>query len=312
MSPALLRALGLFIVLNAAGCAAQSVASPDAFTFAIVGDAPYKPKEEAPFARMMDRIGREPVAFTIHVGDIGAGRGACTDEFYARRKREFDAHRHPLIYTPGDNEWTDCRDSGFDPLARLAKIREVFFATGKSLGADPIDLEVQDDRAPGCGAYPENRSWMHRGVRFVTIDVPGSDNDRGHDAAGDAEAHCRDDANRRWVERAVARSLGSDTRALVIATQANPWRTTKAVYRPTLAMIEDAERRLHKPLLFVHGDTHNYQADTPFVDALGAPLPGITRVETWGSPVVGWVKVTVDPAGPRVWQFAAHIEAIIP
>ncbi len=299
-------------VLCAAGCAAQSVASPDAFTFAIIGDAPYKAKEEAPFARMLARIDREDVAFTIHVGDIGAGKAACTDEFYARTRRQLDAHRHPLIYTPGDNEWTDCRESGFDPLERLAKIRTVFFATSKSLGVEPLELEVQQDRAPGCGAYPENRSWVSHGVRFVTIDVPGSENNRGRDAAGDAEAHCRDDANRRWIDRAVAASLGADTRAFVIATQANPWRTTGHVYRPTLSAIEDAARRLHKPVLFVHGDTHNYQADTPFVDALGAPLPGITRVETYGSPIVGWVKVTVDPSGPRTWTFAPHIEAIVP
>ena len=311
MSRALLRILCVF-VLNAAGCAAPQVASQDAFSFAIVGDAPYKPKEEAPFARMMERIGREPVAFTIHVGDIGSGRKACTDEFYARTRREFDAHRHPLVYTPGDNEWTDCRASGFDALARLAKIREVFFADAKSLGAQPMDLDVQQDRAPGCGAYPENRAWTHAGVRFVTVDVPGSDNNRGRDAAGDAEARCRDDANRRWIERAVAASLGPDVRALVIATQANPWRTTKNVYRPILAAIEAAARRLNKPLLFVHGDTHNYQVDAPFVDALGVALPNVTRVETYGSPVVGWVKVTVDPAGPRTWQFEPHIEKIVP
>jgi hypothetical protein len=49
-------------------------------------------------------------------------------------------------------------------------------------------------------------------------------------------------------------------------------------------------------VLLVHGDTHNYRVDTPFSDALGVPFTGLTRVETYGSPIIGWVKVTVDPA----------------
>jgi len=97
------------------GCAAPAVSS-ESFSFAIIGDAPYKPREEAPFERMMERIDREDVAFTIHVGDIGAGRSTCTDAGYEKRFRQLDRSRHPLIYTPGDNEWVDCRGMGFDVL----------------------------------------------------------------------------------------------------------------------------------------------------------------------------------------------------
>ena len=67
-----------------------------------------------------------------------------------------------------------------------------------------------------------------------------------------------------------------------------------------------------KPLLLVHGDTHNYQVDQPFTDATGATIGNITRVETYGSPIVGWVKVTVTPGDPRLFGFASHIQAIVP
>jgi hypothetical protein len=149
-------------------------------------------------------------------------------------------------------------------------------------------------------------------VRFVTINVPGSNNNMGVDARSDAEAKCRDEANRRWVERAVAASEEPETRALVIAMQANPWYTTRKVYGPTLATIENAARKLRKPVLLVHGDTHNYRVDMPFTDALGAPLANLTRVETYGSPIVGWVKVTVDPADPKLFGFAPHIQSVVP
>lgn len=311
MSSVVLRFLCVSGLL-AAGCAAQTPASADAFSFAIIGDAPYKAREEPHFERMMERIDREDIAFTIHVGDIGAGRSACTDGGYERRARQFDRSRHPLIYTPGDNEWVDCRSMGFDPLERLARLRTVFFDDDQSLGLTRIPLEVQKDAAPGCSAYPENRAWTRGGVRFVTINVPGSNNNVGHDAASDREADCRFDADRRWLERAAAAAAARDTRALVIAMQANPWYTTRRVYDNLLALIERTARTLNKPVLLVHGDTHSYRVDAPFTEPTGVPLPNLTRVETYGSPIVGWVKVTVNPSGPRLFGFEPYIQAIIP
>jgi hypothetical protein len=301
----------LCVSLCLSGCAAPAFSS-EAFSFAIIGDAPYKPREEAPFERMLERIDREDVAFTIHVGDIGAGRATCTDAGFEKRFRQLDRSRHPLIYTPGDNEWVDCRSMGFDVLDRLARLREVFFADSQSMGITKMSLETQGDIVAGCGAYPENRAWSRSGIRFITINVPGSSNNVGYDVASDAEARCRNAANRRWITRAAEESRSAGTRALVIAMQANPWFTRKRVFDDVLDAIERASRTLGKPVLLVHGDTHNYQVDQPFADATGAAIANITRVETYGSPIVGWVKVTVDPAGPRTFSFAPHIQAIVP
>jgi hypothetical protein len=299
------------LLLHAAGCAAPA-SSAEAFSFAIIGDAPYKESEEAPFARMLERIDREDIAFTIHVGDIGAGRGACTDAGYEKHLRQLQGSRRPLIYTPGDNEWVDCRGMGFDPLERLAKLRDVFFADKYSLGRARLALDVQSDDTLGCGAYPENRAWTRSGIRFVTINVTGSNNNVGFDRASDAEARCRDQANKLWLARAVEASRDPQMRALVIAMQANPWRTTGRAFDETLAAIRAVARALPKPVLLVHGDTHNYQVDAPFNDELGVAVPNITRVETYGSPIVGWVKVSVDTADPRLFSFQPHIQAIVP
>ena len=312
MSSVVLRALCVVLCLSAAGCAAQRVKPADAFSFAIIGDAPYKPKEEPHFERMLERIDREDIAFVIHVGDIGSGRSICTDAGYEKRFRQFERTRHPMIYTPGDNEWVDCRSMGFNVLERLQRLREVFFADARSLGLTKIGLEAERDVVTGCGAYPENRSWFLSGIRFVTINVPGSSNNVGYDAASDEEARCRNAANRRWVERAVEASRGADTRALAIAMQANPWFTRKRVFDEVLDTIERASRALGKPVLLIHGDTHNFQVDQPFADATGATNINITRVETYGSPIVGWVKVTVTPGDPRLFGFESRIQAIVP
>ena len=295
--------------MHAAGCAAPGV-NAEAFSFAIIGDAPYKEREEAPFASMMERIDREDVAFVIHVGDIGRGGHACTDAMYDRRFKQFERSGHPLIYTPGDNEWVDCRGKGYDSLERLAALRKVFFFDDRSLGLTKLPLEVQQGSTAGCTAYPENRAWSRDAIVFVTINVPGSNDNVGFNAASDAEARCRFEANRRWVERAAASAR--DARALVIAMQANPWFTSKRVYDDLLALIDRTARGLGKPVLLVHGDTHNYRVDTPFTDALGVPFTNLTRVETYGSPIIGWVKVTVDPSRPQPFTFEPHLIAVVP
>jgi hypothetical protein len=38
----------------------------------------------------------------------------------------------------------------------------------------------------------------------------------------------------------------------------------------------------------------------------------LTRLETYGSPFVGWVKVTVDPERPDVFTFEPKTEAFVP
>ncbi len=294
-----------------AGACAAPAPGPGSFEFAVLGDTPYSDAEEHEFIAMIGRIDAEPLAFAIHVGDFKGG-GDCSDALYARRRAQFDTFTHPLVYTPGDNEWTDCRRrnmGSMDPLERLARLRQVFFTDRFSLGARmPTDAQDACLAPPiagcGCGAYPENRAWEHDGVRFVTLNVPGSDNNVGFDAASDAEAKCRDAANARWLERAVQAVAAPDARALVIAIQADPWNTRKPVYRGLLAQVEAAAARLAKPVLFIHGDTHTYRVDRPFT----AP---ITRLETYGSPFVGWVKVTVDPRRPELFGFEPMLQRFV-
>jgi len=312
MKVELARAAGALLLALVAGCATHP-RNPDAYSFAVMGDTPYTPAEEGPYHLLLQQLDTANVAFVIHVGDIISGSGACTDALYAKRKAEFDAVAHPFIYTPGDNEWTDCHRAGWDSIERLAALRKVFFADRKSLGRNPIELAAQDHcLAPDCHcpAVPENRFWTRGGVRFVTLSVPGSNNNTGRNAVNDAEAACRQEANFAWLEQAVHASENSQTVALVIALQADPWAPKEPVYEPLLARVRDAARRLQKPVLFVHGDSHIYTVDTPFKDAMGNTLARITRLETYGSPFVGWVEVGVDPDDPEVFSFKPHLVSV--
>jgi hypothetical protein len=308
----------LLAVLALAGCALKPP-HPEAFSFAVTGDTPYDEREAGEFDAMLAKMGTEPLAFVVHVGDFKAGGNSpCTDELYADRKARLDASRHALVLTPGDNDWTDCRrdsNARADPLERLAKLREVFFSDEWSLGRARMPLASQDacverdGLACRCPGLPENRLWSKNGVVFATIHVVGSNDNRGFDAANDSEQRCRAAANRDWIERALRLAEGADRRGLVLFTQADPWVTSRdKVYDALLAQLAAGARRLGRPLLFVHGDTHTYRTDRPFRDGYGNRVENAQRLETFGSPVVGWVRVTVDPDDAKLFRIEPQRE----
>ena len=142
------------------------------FTFALFGDLGYVPSEEPWLENVLADLSKDSaLSFVVHVGDLSSPRYGCTDEMQARRLAQFNALPHPLIYTPGDNEWTDCHEGqnvkGFDPLERLAKLRTVFFQGEQSLGKRTMPL-LRQSQDPGfrqipreCPMGPRRRDVRH-------------------------------------------------------------------------------------------------------------------------------------------------------
>ena len=143
-------------------------------TIAVIGDVPYGEDQEARFGELVDAINRDPhVELAAHLGDIKSGSTTCTDERFAAIADHFADFKDPLVYTPGDNEWTDCHrvnNGSFNPLERLAAIRSRFFAQpGETLGRHPADVEFQP-------SLVENVRWVDADVAFATLHVIGSNN----------------------------------------------------------------------------------------------------------------------------------------
>jgi hypothetical protein len=59
------------------------------------------------------------------------------------------------------------------------------------------------------------------------------------------------------------------------------------------------------PVVLVHGDSHTFRIDKPVISET-RPL-NFTRVETFGSPDVHWVRATVDPRDEEVFSFEPEI-----
>jgi hypothetical protein len=86
---------------------------PDSFTVVAFGDMPYVlPEDYIRFERLIKTVNNQNQIFNVHVGDIKSSSTPCSEEYYQRIQNYFNQFNKPLVYTPGDNEWTDCNNSG--------------------------------------------------------------------------------------------------------------------------------------------------------------------------------------------------------
>ena len=118
-------------------------------SFALIGDVPYNAVEAIKFDRVIDRINQDnDVRFVVHMGDIKSGSSTCDDATYVARFNQYQKLRAPFVYTPGDNEWTDCHRPAagkFNPIERLQKIPQVFYPNpGFSTGQRTMRLTTQN------------------------------------------------------------------------------------------------------------------------------------------------------------------------
>lgn len=299
--------LGLILLGAAAAPAAER------FVFAVLGCQPYErfPNSAENFARLIAEINRAKPAFTVHLGDFKGSEEPATDEFYRRRRDDFNTFTGPLIYTPGDNEWTDThyeKAGRRDPLERLAKLRELFFAGERSLGQRPLDLVTQR-RDPAFAKFVENARWSRGGVVFATVHAVGSYNNNQPEVPGAvAEFEERDAADAAWIRAAFAEARATAAPGVVLFFQADPLAAdfgqpgvTKG-FEQFLRVITDEARAWAKPVLLVHADEHRYRLDVGVqLRPDEAPLPNVTRLETFGEWNVHGALVCVDPDSPQLF-----------
>ena len=271
---------------------------------------------------------RQRLAFTVHDGDIKAGSSVCDDAVYQQFKAFLNSFRAPALYTPGDNEWTDCdrpAAGGYDSEERLEYIRANFFDSPWSLGQ--LRLRVDQQEAP----YVENLRWRKGGVQYATLHAAGSDNNLG-DVAPDPEDFAgRDAATNEWLRGTFAEARRSRAAGVLLVIQANPGfdlsdptrapprdpRTLLASpggqpdgFTNFLSALREETIAYRRPVVLVHGDSHVFRIDKPLLDDQGRRLENFTRLETPGDNApngnndVHWVKVGVDPRDREVFSFS--------
>jgi hypothetical protein len=321
------------LVLTIAGAAAAAAATSmsrsapaaeDNYTFAVIGDIPYGDAQIANFPNVIAQINADPaVQWVDHLGDIKNGSTVCSDAYFATIKSDFDQFTDPLVYTVGDNEWTDCHrpnNGSYNPLERLAKIREVFFPRpGYTLGHDSVPVQTQADQG-----IPEDVRWQRAGVAFAAVDVVGSNNSlapwTGNTAPTPeqaAEVLARTAAVLQEIHDTFADASRRHDKAVVLLMQADMFDPTVAApafadyygFQPIVAAIARQASAFAGPVYLFNGDSHVYNSDNPLgagstwlsFYGISQPVPNLSRITVDGSTNVDdYLRVTVHGRGPQV------------
>lgn len=245
------------------------------YAIGLWGDLPYSAEQAAVLPNLIADMNSGDLAFTAHDGDLRQGSGApdCADNsIYTRGLTYFSSLFAPAIFTPGDNDWTDCdRKSlgvnGRNSLQELDNERSLFFGTPYTLGQTKFQQEVQstplckgfgtanDNSGPNSdvtlsqtATYTdvpcvENRRWMVGRVMYATIDIQGSCNNLCDDYPDPVEYAARNIAGIQWMKDTFATALEQDCVAVMFITQADPGfddtDATRAPTRNANTLVED-------------------------------------------------------------------------
>jgi hypothetical protein len=357
MKRTLFATTALYVTGLMSACAFAADTNPNGndaatpITIAVFGDWPYAQLllDNAPL--LVNSVNADPaVSLVLHVGDIHSGSMPCTSAgilpaistsnpgWNQQIYYQFQQFDKPLVYTPGDNEWTDCHKSkeksSGAPLNELAAVRSLFFARpGHTLGLTDKAVLSQakyfDPAYPADATYVENVMWMDGKVMFVTLNLPGSNNDTlpwsgtfANPAAQSQEVAARTAADVRWLQTAFDLAGENHARAVVIGLQADMWDPAALVtggdgldqYTTFVHALADTSVAFGGPVLLLNGDSHLYEADRPLADpssAAGAihhtqAVPNLTRVTVQGSTnaPAEWLRLTIDTRRPQPFSWS--------
>lgn len=272
--------------------------------FYAIGDMPYEPDEVEQYTALISRINATSPLFTIHVGDTKSGHVPCSDESYASTLATFNSFEQPLIYTPGDNEWTDCHTEqcgGFVAAERLDYLRKtIYHDPYHSLGKSKIALNNQSSE-PGYQKFVENSAWKAHGVLFCTVHVCGSGNNY-YSKAGREEFSEREKADLYWLDKVFERAARDNMKGVVICFHANFfWGKVGEGYLKIQESLERHSREFGKPVLLIYGDTHTYDVSKPLHN--GGLLKNFTALQVFGSPDIYAVRVFIDDRSDDLFRF---------
>ncbi|WP_235591148.1 hypothetical protein [Pseudoalteromonas sp. H105] len=256
--------------------------------FLVIADMPYTAHDKASLSEkgaLTHKIQQTPHSLLMHLGDIKAGSEPCTNELLTSNKELLRRlTSQPFIYTPGDNEWTDCDrkslEPRFDELERLAFVKRLMYT--------PEYLK-QAGRLANYKTQPtmvENARWQLADVEFMTLHIAGTHNGRRQVLLSDKTlaneaAQRRDDLNLKWLSAA-----NPSAKAYVIGFQADIYSHGTeqpkcsetnvdqcdgfSVYREAF---DEFAKTVAKPVLVIHGDTGPFcqQTLSEYLTRLNAP-----------------------------------------
>jgi hypothetical protein len=316
---------------------------PETYTIGLFGDMPYGALGRSQYPSLLADINANRVAFSVFDGDLQAGGdGPCNDSLYTTALANFNTLEQPLIWVPGDNDWTDCwgrygaaQAPYHDPIERLNHERQLFTSTDQSLGQRTLTLTRESSEGGQYASYSENVRWSYGPVLYIGLDVQGSndnypypetDGENGALVVRSAaelqrqrdEEIARKAADLHWLDESFAYAKQIGAKGILIDMQAdlnfnneqhqaNPhdW----DAFPDYVNALRADTMGFAGQVALVHGDSHYYKVDKPINLPSGGVLANFTRVETFGARQTHWVSATINPNDPNLFEFEPHIVA---
>lgn len=246
-------------------------------TVIILSDMPYSAKEkqmlQGPNGNLYRLINQQKPSVVMHLGDLKNGQSSCTKALLSEHKALLDqVYPGKIIYTPGDNDWTDCDRSSltqhFDELDSLDFLLKLMYQTSPFLTRNLAKVKSQPTQV-------ENSLWINDRIAISTLHIVGTSNGRAnvkqsslHEAINKVDI--RDNLNLDWLNTIATHAKDFD--ALIIGFQADiyqsaviksaacqlsPTKSCDAFARYRQAFDKLAQR-IKKPILISHGDTGDF------------------------------------------------------
>jgi len=310
----------------------------DNYTIALFGDMPYNELGRQQYPALLADINARHVAFSVFDGDLKAGGdGPCADAVYTTAIDQFNTLQRPLVWLPGDNDWTDCWGRYgtstlpySDPLERLAFERALFTSTDQSLGRRTLTLTRQSAEGGLYAEYSENVRWKYGPVVYIGLNVQGS-NDNFPYAGVDGETRPQAEIDRQRMEERARKAAdlqwlheGFDyakrvrAKGVMVIQQADlnfnneqhlPDTRSWDAFPDYVNALRAETLAFRGQVALVHGDGHYFKLDKPINGPGDGVLANFTRVETFGARNTHWVSATIDASNPNLFEFTQRIVA---
>ena len=232
--------LTVSLVMGVMLFASPALAEQPLITFSVMGDTPYSVGDARKLHHQLANLNPHS-EFVVHLGDIKTRLTLCSDIWYQQVADILRKSPKRLFIIPGDNEWNDC----FNPQEAWTIWTRYFLHFDKQWDSQP-DV-VRDDR------HPENFSFISTGVLFVGLNLVGGN------VLDPIEWALKDRDNIQWIETQLHIKKHPISH-LVIFGHALPSRK----HRTFFIMLNRLAQSFENPILYIHGDGHNWIIDYPF------------------------------------------------
>jgi hypothetical protein len=239
----------------------NKTASYDKFGFYIMGDTPYADWEDSMLQFQIAELNENAkvrdhnMLFTVHVGDIQkVQRTNCAESHYQHIANVLKAGSLPTLIIPGDNDWFDCpdREAGFSFFTKyLTRIDRHWHH----------NLPVMRN-----AKHPELFTLEHNGILFISIHLI---NGQVKDEAPDLWS-ARMERNQEWVAKSLDDYFSKmPIRGVVILGHSIRSPRTRPFFESLATNFVNDRKRRTIPVVYLHGDGHNWDVDHKFSQQLG-------------------------------------------